>query len=218
MTTNTAHGSITDPNIHEPKGASTATAGQVYAADGAGSGTWGKLSSTSLGPTGNPFGGQLLHVRNQQGSGVPGGNIAASSWQTRVLNTVVTNEITSASLSSNQIILLAGTYMLQGSATWSRTSGGGSFNSAVSKFKLYNVTAGADLVVSQSSSVTYTTVSVTMMLNSNITGRFVLSGTSALELRQVWSWTGLLGTVTEGFASGDGTIEVYTDLLIWKTA
>lgn len=37
------HANITDPNLHEPVGASTATAGQVYVADGAGSGNWIKL-------------------------------------------------------------------------------------------------------------------------------------------------------------------------------
>lgn len=36
------HSSLTDPYLHEPKGASTATAGQIYVADGAGSGTWKK--------------------------------------------------------------------------------------------------------------------------------------------------------------------------------
>lgn len=34
------HSSLTDPYLHEPKGASTATAGQIYVADGAGSGSW----------------------------------------------------------------------------------------------------------------------------------------------------------------------------------
>lgn len=34
------HNVITDPNIHEPKGFSTATANQLYFADGAGSGTF----------------------------------------------------------------------------------------------------------------------------------------------------------------------------------
>lgn len=34
------HSAITDPNIHEPKGVAAATSGQVYVADGAGSGTW----------------------------------------------------------------------------------------------------------------------------------------------------------------------------------
>ncbi len=35
-----AHKLLTDPDIHEPKGISTATADQVYRADGAGSGSW----------------------------------------------------------------------------------------------------------------------------------------------------------------------------------
>ena len=34
------HSVITDPDVHEPKGASTASVGQVYVSDGAGSGTW----------------------------------------------------------------------------------------------------------------------------------------------------------------------------------
>jgi hypothetical protein len=35
---NVAHKDLTDPNLHESKGVATATAGQVYVADGAGSG------------------------------------------------------------------------------------------------------------------------------------------------------------------------------------
>ena len=34
------HNIITDPNIHEPKGAATAASGKVYKADGLGSGSW----------------------------------------------------------------------------------------------------------------------------------------------------------------------------------
>ena len=37
---NVNHSALSDPYLHEPKGASTATAGDVYVADGAGSGTW----------------------------------------------------------------------------------------------------------------------------------------------------------------------------------
>jgi len=37
---NVQHSSLTDPNIHEPKGISTATANRVYMSDGSGSGTW----------------------------------------------------------------------------------------------------------------------------------------------------------------------------------
>lgn len=42
------HVDITDPNLHEPKGASSASANTVYVADGAGSGTWQKVDESSL--------------------------------------------------------------------------------------------------------------------------------------------------------------------------
>lgn len=42
------HVDITDPEIHEPKGASTASAGEVYVSDGAGSGDWGTLQQDTL--------------------------------------------------------------------------------------------------------------------------------------------------------------------------
>lgn len=40
---NIEHSSITDPNIHEPKGISSASANEVYVADGASSGDWTPL-------------------------------------------------------------------------------------------------------------------------------------------------------------------------------
>lgn len=42
------HKDIADPDIHEPKGASAASANRVYVADGAGSGTWKSVDSTAL--------------------------------------------------------------------------------------------------------------------------------------------------------------------------
>jgi hypothetical protein len=41
------HKDITDPNLHEPKGVASATAGQVYVANGSGSGTWGKPTAAN---------------------------------------------------------------------------------------------------------------------------------------------------------------------------
>lgn len=37
---NVQHASLTDPELHEPKGVASATSGQVYVANGSGSGTW----------------------------------------------------------------------------------------------------------------------------------------------------------------------------------
>lgn len=41
-----AHKDLIDPDIHEPKGASDATSGQIYVADGAGSGNWTSFSTS----------------------------------------------------------------------------------------------------------------------------------------------------------------------------
>jgi hypothetical protein len=38
-----AHNSLTDPELHEPKGVSSATSGTVYVANGSGSGSWKEL-------------------------------------------------------------------------------------------------------------------------------------------------------------------------------
>ena len=40
-----AHNTLTDPELHEPKGASTAASGSVYISNGAGSGAWTSISS-----------------------------------------------------------------------------------------------------------------------------------------------------------------------------
>ena len=37
---NVNHSTLTDPYLHEPKGAASASSGDVYVANGAGSGTW----------------------------------------------------------------------------------------------------------------------------------------------------------------------------------
>ena len=45
------HSAITDPQIHEPKGAAAAAADTVFVADGAGSGAFGLITSDSLNDT-----------------------------------------------------------------------------------------------------------------------------------------------------------------------
>lgn len=46
---NVQHSAITDPNIHEPKGVSSAAAGKVYVANGSGSGSWQYISGHAYG-------------------------------------------------------------------------------------------------------------------------------------------------------------------------
>lgn len=42
----TQHASLTGADLHEPKGASSASSGQVYIADGLGSGVWTTVDSS----------------------------------------------------------------------------------------------------------------------------------------------------------------------------
>ena len=42
------HASLTDPELHEPKGVASASANTVYRATGAGSGSWGKLTTSNI--------------------------------------------------------------------------------------------------------------------------------------------------------------------------
>lgn len=50
---NVAHSSLTGSDLHEPKGVSTATAGQAYIADGAGSGAWTDIVTATTFTTGD---------------------------------------------------------------------------------------------------------------------------------------------------------------------
>ena len=46
---NIQHSALTDPNLHEPKGASTAASGKVYVANGSGSGAWQFIAGHAYG-------------------------------------------------------------------------------------------------------------------------------------------------------------------------
>lgn len=57
------HSAITDPNIHEPKGVASASVDFIYVANGAGSGTWQKITPKQLkGLSGNGAAGQVVTV------------------------------------------------------------------------------------------------------------------------------------------------------------
>ena len=58
----------------------------------------------------------MVIVQDEKSSGTDGGTFTSGAWQQRTLNTVSTNTITGASLSSNQITLPAGTYYAKWSA------------------------------------------------------------------------------------------------------
>ena len=144
--------------------------------------------------------GLLLHVQDQKTSGTNGGNSIAGV-QTRNINTVLTNEIPGASLSSNQITLPAGTYEVDASAP--------AWGAAASQVYLYDATNTTTLVVGTTEFTSGG--SPLAQTRSFVKGRFTLAGTASLMLRH---YTGSVNTNGLGVAASSGQGEVYSDVQI----
>lgn len=200
-------------NLHENKGVSGASDNTVATAV-SGATVWAKLTSSNLASSANPFGGGLFHVRNEQSSGVGGAVLTGGTWNTRVLNTTKTNEITSATLTANQISLPAGSYHIKVNAVSYQSNGTSS--ARFSQLRLYNITDSAALAtglttadaagVTSSGSTPNTAVAI-------LEQRFTIAGTKTIELQQYVTGS----AYSEGTPLGV-TTEVYCDVLIWKVA
>jgi hypothetical protein len=196
---NVAHSSLTGSNLHENKGAASATDDHVATAT-TGATVWKKLTASNLTGTGNSFGAQLLHVQDQKTQGTNGGGNTAGSYVDRVLNTVVTNEISSASLTNNKISLPAGTYYIDASSPMHGSV-------TAHRSALYNHTSATYLIYG-TNEYAFTTS------RSFVVGRFTLAGTSEVGIRY-YAAAEQGGTNGLGNAIGAG-VEIYTDVKIWK--
>lgn len=214
-----AHKNLTETELHENKGASTAT-DDFVATVTSGATVWKKLTSSNLTTTGNPFGSQLLHVRHVETTGTSAGAVLTNStWNTRTLNSTVTNEITSATLTSNQISLPAGTYFIDAQiGLAAKIVVSNSAQTIVDRPRLYNVTGSATLVsgVNHSSYHTSNTSSeFTLTPPRSLRGRFTLAGTTTIALQHYVSGSAIS---LQGSPVTSGESEIYSDVLIWKVA
>lgn len=179
-----------------PGGSSIITAaGDRAVAISEGSGNWNVLSYTRA-AGGYP----RLHVRDEKASGTGGGISAGSvTYSTRVLNTVVANEV-GATLVSNVITLLPGTYKATISAPAYRVDG----------HRIRLITSGSTVLLWGSSEYSY---SVTPMAatRSFIQGQFTLAATTGMTIEHyVGTQT---GTNDLGAPAGSGSIEIYTEAI-----
>jgi hypothetical protein len=116
---------------------------------------------------------KLLHVQDEKGTTTHGGSASANTDNIRDLNTVKTNEITGASLSSNQITLPAGTYFVEALASGLAVDHHRAF--------LYNVTdSDIEVLGMQIFNSAWNTLTSGF---SPVYGRFTISGTKVFELR-----------------------------------
>jgi hypothetical protein len=144
-------------------------------------------------------------VVDEKTAGTQGGTCTSGSWFQRTLNTVRFNNISGASLASNQITLPAGTYYIRACSTGMGTN----------EFRglLYDVTGSANLVVGTTAQSDQNSSGATVC--SRIEGQFTLAVQSQIELRHRCYST--LATVGLGSSGGNwGIPEVYSTVYIQK--
>jgi hypothetical protein len=164
------------------------------------------IASTKLSGVQGKFESALLHVRDEKSANTGGGTFTSGAFQTRTLNTSVTNEISGASLSSNQITLPSGTYYIEASAP--------AFAVTRHKAKLRNTTDSSDTLIG-TSEITYNLDS-TVSTCSFVTGRFTIAAQKTFELQHRCENT----KATDGFGieNNFSVVEVFADVQIWKVA
>ena len=152
----------------------------------------------------NPFASQLLHVRDEKTAATNGGTSVVGT-QTRDLNTVVTNEITGASLSSNQITLPTGTYYIQASAP--------GYDCDRFRIQLYNVTDSSLEVLGNN---TFADDAYNAATHCILNQRFTISAEKVFEIKQYMA----VAKTANGLGLNDsaGSFSIYTDVQIWRTA
>lgn len=154
----------------------------------------------------NPFA-FYLHVRDEKSTSTDGGDFLSGAWRTRTLNTVVTNRITGASLSSNEITLPAGRFLIRASAP--------AFGVSRHQARLFDVT-GAATLMSGTSERGLTNGVNEEQTRSWLEGEFTLSSSSNIRIEHQ-SLSNNNGDGM-GLATTFGAVEVYTDAHIWKVA
>lgn len=168
--------------------------------------TWDGTTLTITAPLTGEITAYLLHVRDEKASGTDGGTFNSGAWRTRTLNTVKTNEISGASLGSNQITLPAGTFYIEAWAPAHMVDR--------HKAKLYNATDAANIIFGSSE---YTASGASYAVTSSrVCGRFTLSASKVLELQHQCSTTKLNDGL--GVKASTGGVEVYAEVMIWKVA
>ena len=143
----------------------------------------------------------LLHVVDEKANNTSSQTFSTGQ-NTRELTTVKTNEITGASLGSNQITLPSGTYFAQAEAN--------GYVNARHKISLYNTTDASYTLVglSSNSHASYYTTSPSML-----SGRFTISAQKVFELRHY-----IQSGSASGIATNASLVEVYANVRIWKVA
>lgn len=166
-------------------------------------------SDEEIGPfiTGSASGGgggyDYILIRDEKSAGTVGGTFTSGDWRTRDLNTIVKDVGGHASLSSNQITLVAGTYRVKIHVP--------AFAIERHRAKLRNITDASDELHSVTA---FTDNSNAIITSASISGEFTISESKVFEVQHRAEFS--LASVGYGPASSFGIIEIYTQVELWK--
>jgi hypothetical protein len=148
---------------------------------------------------------QAALFQDQKADGTAGGGSTTGSWQTRVLNTSVFNNITGASLASNQVTLAtAGTYVFYGV---------GAFFSRQGAHRIRNVSDNTTVATGPSGDAATSGLGFT----TTVLGVATIASSKTFQLQ----YSVDAARATDGLgqaAAWTGEVEVYASLLIVRIA
>jgi hypothetical protein len=144
-----------------------------------------------------------IRIIEQQTSGTPGGTATSGAWRTRNLTTITDNVGGLASLSSNQILLPAGTYRCEASCPAEYCGR--------HEARLQDITHSTTLL--------YGAICASSPgdgwanTRAPITGRFTLADATVIEVQHQVQTTNAIN----GFGgAGSFSVETYTTIEFWK--
>ena len=149
----------------------------------------------------------LLHVIDEKPTQTQGGALSEGTNNVRTLNTVNTNEIFGASLSTNAITLPSGTYFLDAKAFNHKT--------ATARLTWRNTTDSSDTIIGM---LSYNSAGTGASTYNYISGKFTIAGTKVFQLEHRVQTTQTIygaGYQDDGL---DSKSCIYCDVKLWKVA
>ena len=175
------------------------TSGQYLQTNGSGTLSWQTVATPTI-----AFESYAI-IADQKPTNTDGGTFTAGSWQTRELNTELTDPDSIVSIATNQFTLSAGSYLIKASAP--------AYQVGSHQIRLYNVTDTAVAIVGAHA---FSGSGIDVQTRSELSGRITITDTKVFELQHSCGST----RVTVGFGIGSNLGEplLYATVEIYKEA
>ncbi len=163
----------------------------------------GSVSDVASGGSSGYIG--YVKVQDQKTAGTASGTFTSGSWQTRVLNTEVTDTNSDCTLASNQMTLSAGVYDCLAMAPANTVDR--------HQARLRNVTDSTTLIVGMSM---FQNSGTAVENIASVMGRFTIGASKAIEFQHRCQTT--KSTNGFGLEANFDEVEVYATVLLWRVS